>query len=564
MSDFIWIWGQFIDHDLDLTDAGTHFGIADIEIEDDADPLSPGPITFDRSEFLSGTGLPGVPRQHPNLITAFIDASNVYGSDDLRAMALREFDGGRLLVGEGDLLPLNVLGLPNAGGPFADLFIAGDVRSNENVVLSSIHTLFVREHNRVAYLLALLDPEADDETLYQASRKIVGAELQRITMEEFLPALIGRNAPSARQLRYNSRVNPSIATEFSTAFFRMGHSLLSPNLVLASLDGESSSLALRDAFFNPSYLQSDPGRFDELLGGACLQLCQELDPFVVDDVRNFLFAGPGSFGFDLASLNIQRGRDHGLPDFNTVREAHGLRRWSDFADVSSDFNVQDALYLAYGDIDSIDPWVGGLSEDHVRGCSVGQMLATSMEDQFRRVIAGDRFNWLNDPDLLQEAVKAVLPGDQVTLSSIILANSEIRKMPENVFFTGRVVDADVTARYDAASRRVFIIGNRSNNAIIILPGPIGLLVIGRNGTLVNGSQVAWIRTGRDPDITIDLGHGDDELSLMGVYLGKVLVSLGAGDDYYRAIAAFATHAIEDAGEGNNSVNSVLRLISGRR
>lgn len=57
---------------------------------------------------------------------------------------------------------------------------------------------------------------------------------------------------------------------------------------------------------------------------------------MVDDVRNFLFGEPGSGGFDLASLNIQRGRDHGLLGYNDVREAHGLTRAQGFEDVSSD------------------------------------------------------------------------------------------------------------------------------------------------------------------------------------------------------------------------------------
>ncbi len=71
-------------------------------------------------------------------ITAFLDGSVVYGSDQERADSLRTFSGGLLQTSEGDLLPFNVDGLENAGGTFESLFLAGDVRANENVALTSI------------------------------------------------------------------------------------------------------------------------------------------------------------------------------------------------------------------------------------------------------------------------------------------------------------------------------------------------------------------------------------------------------------------------------------------
>ena len=87
------------------------------------------------------------------------------------------------------------------------------------------------------------------------------------------------------------------------------------------------------------------------------------DTMVIDELRNFLFGPPGAGGFDLASLNIQRGRDHGLADYNSVREAYGLPRAVGFEDVSLDPGVQERLAAAYGDVDAVDLWVGGLAED---------------------------------------------------------------------------------------------------------------------------------------------------------------------------------------------------------
>lgn len=465
LSDFVWAWGQFLDHDIDHTGTSELNGIADIEIEDPDDPLGPNPIPVNRSNFDPSTGTPGNPRQQINEITAFIDASNVYGSDEVRAEALRTFSGGLLKTSDGDLLPFNVDGLPNDGSPQADFFVAGDVRANENIVLTSMHTLFVREHNRLAGLIAMMAPDATDEEIYQLARKIVGAEIQMITYNEFLPALMGPAAPTPADGFYDSSVDPSIANEFAHALYRFGHSLLSSDLLLADDLGIVGELALRDAFFNPSILSSDPEMFDLLLGGLALQRCQELDSRIVDDLRNFLFGPPGSGGLDLASLNIQRGRDHGLPDYNLLRTAYGLPLLDSVEEITSDPVTQLALETAYDSIDNIDPWVGALSEDHLSGASVGPTLAAGLRDQFTRVLAGDRFSILNDPDLTQPLVEAIIPLADITLADIVHTNTTVRRLPPNVFFADPPVDADVVVRFDRSSNRVYITGNRDSNSI---------------------------------------------------------------------------------------------------
>src|SRR5262249_41484785 len=162
-----------------------------IPIEDPNDPLGPNPIPFHRSEFdpLTGTPdpLPGTTRLNRrevvNSITSYLDGSLVYGSDPVRAAALRTFQGGKLKTSANGLLPpLNADGLPNAD-PFglgAQLFLAGDVRANEQTGLTVTHALFVREHNRLADRIASLYPDLADEAIYQVARRIVGAEIQII------------------------------------------------------------------------------------------------------------------------------------------------------------------------------------------------------------------------------------------------------------------------------------------------------------------------------------------------------------------------------------------------
>ncbi len=441
LSDWVFQWGQFIDHDLDLTTTSTteFFNIPIPQGDPIFDPNSTGTqfMPFPRSVYDSATGLgPGNPRQQVNAITSFLDGSMIYGSDPMRAAALRAGSGGHLLTSAGNLLPLNTMGLANGdnGDPNHDqYYVAGDVRVNEQVGLTAVQTLFMREHNRQADLLAAQHPTWTDDQIYQQARKIVGGEIQSITYREFLPALLGASAPSATSV-YNPNVNPSIATEFSTAFFRFGHSMLSQQLLRIQNDGSPASggpLSLQDCFFQHQNLSS-PNQIDYILKGLATDQQQEIDTHIVDGVRNFLFGEPipGS-GQDLACLNIQRGRDHGLPDYNTIRTAYGLSPVTTFAQITSDLTLQAVLQSVYGDVNNIDPWVGGLSEDHLPGMEVGPLIAASLIDQFTRLRDGDRLWFENDPSLTPEELAWL---NSVELSDIIRADTGITNIQANVFF----------------------------------------------------------------------------------------------------------------------------------
>src|SRR5205823_979490 len=170
---------------------------------------------------------------------------------------------------------------------------------------------------------------------------------------------------------YDPSVDPGIANEFSTAAFRLGHSMLGDDVEFLDSNGNAvrDALPLANAFFNPDVVEATG--IDPILKYLASDRAQEIDNKVVDSVRNFLFGPPGAGGLDLASLNIQRGRDHGLADYNTVRAAYGLGRVSDFSQITSNVQVQQTLKSLYGTVDNIDLWVGGLAEDHVAGSSLG-------------------------------------------------------------------------------------------------------------------------------------------------------------------------------------------------
>lgn len=441
LSDFLWTWGQFLDHDFGLTEGAEEPMPISVPAGDPVfDPGSTGTaiIPFARAFFDHATGTDvSNPRQQVNQITGYIDGSNVYGSDAARESWLREHEGGRLKTSPnagGALLPYNDGTQPNAGSPEApdlstDLFVAGDIRANEQPTLCVMHTLFVREHNYQADRIAAargLDPVDDDEEIYQEARRIVVAEIQAITYREFLPALLGRMA-LRRYRGYDSSVDPSLTATFSTAAYRLGHTLLSPELQRLQADGTSvpeGPLALRDAFFGSTPGELETYGLEPFLRGLAHQHTQQLDRFVIDEVRSFLFEIPipGMRGLDLISLNLQRGRDMGLGDFNTIRQDHGLAPIASFAELTSDPALQTALAGLYASVDDIDPFVGFLLEDDLPRRMMGPTLFRVLVDQFQRSRDGDPF-WYTRT--LSRAEKRYVHKSK--LSAIIRRNTTIAK-----------------------------------------------------------------------------------------------------------------------------------------
>ncbi|MEI6239390.1 MAG: peroxidase family protein [Planctomycetia bacterium] len=461
-SAFVYAWGQFLDHDLGLTETALPretFPIAVPQGDPSFDPSGTGAMTIpmSRSAFdpLTGTAV-GNPRQQTNSITAFIDGSQIYGSDATRAAALRTFSGGQLKTSAGNLLPFNTAGLANANDAHrvADnqLFLAGDVRANENPELIAMQTLFVREHNRLAVAAAAKNPSWTDEQLYQHARRIVIAELQDITYTEFLPAILGANTPAAAALRtyagYKPTVNPGIATEFSTAAFRLGHSMLGDDIQFIGNDGTpvGDPLALRDAFFNAPVV-SQTG-IDPILKYLASDRAQEIDTKVVDDVRDFLFGAPGQGGFDLAALNIQRGRDHGLADYNTVRAAYGLPKVTSFSQITSDPATQATLSATYGSVDRLDLWVAGLAERHLPGSSLGETFTRILVDQFTRLRDGDRY-WFQN--VLPATVAREVQG--TSLADIVRRNTGLTNLQADVFFFKASIGGGVFADLNRDGQR---------------------------------------------------------------------------------------------------------------
>lgn len=477
LSDYCWAWGQFIDHDFGFTIDGDEPLHIPVPAGDPwFDPMSTGQgiIPMSRNAFdpTTGTSIAN-PRQHINEITAFIDASTVYGSEPDWAAWLRTFVGGKLKVSNGNLLPFNTTTgeltapvAPNAPhmenpiGVLDKIFVAGDARVNENPLLTGLHTVFVREHNRVCDELARKYPDWNDEQLYQHARKYISGYVQAITYEEWLPA-VGIELPP--YTGYNPNVHPQVLNVFTAAAFRLGHTLLNGNILRLDNDGNvipEGNLLLRDAFFNP-FLITEFG-LEPFFKGMSVQNQQRFDAKVKDDVRNSLF-GPGTpGGRDLAAININRGRERGVADFNTIRQDFGLEPYTSFDQISDNPETVAALENLYDSVDDIDAWVGLLAETPEPGEFFAETMRTVLTYQFTVLRDGDRFYYENDPVLTDEEKEHI---KKIRLHYVIMRNSDISLMQDKVLnamphseicdnlsveVSGNVISANGTPVEDAA------------------------------------------------------------------------------------------------------------------
>ena len=441
-------WGQFLDHDIDLQpEMEVECGC---ELTEECIPMHVHPddpvfgtssqnagkcLKFRRTEPVcrcEGT------REQFNAITAYIDGSGIYGSSKELADSLRLFRGGLLKQGGRSENTKGNLPFDEEREDDIPFFKAGDVRANEQTGLSIMHTLWLREHNRLARLLRDINPCWSDERLFQEARKIVGAEIQVITYNLFLPKIFGDsyNTYIPPYNGYDPTVDSTIPSAFSSAAYRFGHSLIRNQLERLDRDYnplDIGPLPLVEAFFNPiNYFHSDGT--DPIVRGLIVDRAETVDEFLSSTITSQLFADTmESLGMDLASLNIQRARDHGIPPY---------RVWQDFCEdrfpgMIAEFRTSDsasqfrAMYGAFGYHKGMDLWVSGLAEGPLMGGLVGPTFACIMGITFTQLRDGDRF-WYENPDVFSTSQLGEIR--KASLARIICDNADdIPEVPRDVF-----------------------------------------------------------------------------------------------------------------------------------
>lgn len=283
--------------------------------------------------------------------------------------------------------PLNLCQL------FGGCFNAGDFRVNEQIALVSMHTLWVREHNRIAESLGQMNKHWDAEKVYHETRKIVGAVLQHITYSHYLPKILGVNALPLYQGYTN--VHPGVLNAFAASAFRFGHSTVRPKFQMldANYDPVAADVPLINAFFNNKLIQREG--IEPVLLGLLANESLGMNREMAAGLTKHLFQQPESdHGFDLAALNIQRGRDHGLPGYGAWRRECNLSHADIFQETNYEIKnatTRQILHELYDDVEYADLWVAGLAENPLPEAIVGPTLHCILKEQFRRLRDGDRF-----------------------------------------------------------------------------------------------------------------------------------------------------------------------------
>lgn len=385
------VWGQFLDHTFGLREGRTP-GDPDGEVRnipfDRNDPLEEftndlGVLSFVRSFPTPGTGVNN-PRQQNNTVDSYIDASAVYGNTNDRLEWMREgaVDGNMSNNAARMLMPNNYLPRRDSRGnastaPVMEIdgrlrgtpnraTVAGDVRANENIGLTATHTLFAREHNRI---VSRLPASLSNEDKFQIARRIVIAEQQYITYNEFLPAI---GVPIPSYSGYKSGVNATLSNDFATVGYR-AHSMIHGEFeleteadrytpdqledfeaegleVTVEEDDVEIAIPLNVAFFNPDLVEDL--QLGPMLQGIGLEPQYDNDEQIDNQLRSVLFQipVPGNPDCldgptlpqcfrgvqDLGAIDIERPRDHGIPSYNTLRAAYGLPAKTSFRSITGE------------------------------------------------------------------------------------------------------------------------------------------------------------------------------------------------------------------------------------
>jgi len=471
------VWGQYIDHDMSFTpqslSTSTFQGLTNcretceneppcfpmVVPDDDPRVTTRRCIPFFRSSAVCGSGdtssLTGriIPREQLSTINSFVDGSALYGNSESSNLELRNlttedglmkansrfYDNGR------EFLPFNpanpcVQDRFDTSGEQIPCFKAGDPRASEHQTLASIHTLWLREHNRIAKRLKVINPHWSGETLYHEARKIVSALHQIVNWNEYLPKILG---PTGMQRMgnfsgYDPSVNPTTSNVFATAAFRFGHVTIHPEFrrLNETFDDHPQfpTILLHEAFFS-SWRVIRQGGLDPIMRGLIGRPAKlaRPDELMNEELREKLFALQNQVALDLASLNIQRGRDHGLPGYNDWRVWCGMPFADNFTALAGEISnseVRNRLERLYGHPSNVDVWVAGLVEDLIEGSRVGPLFECMLVRQFRNLRDGDRFFYRNQGQFNNEQLETL---EGYSMARIICENTGLDRVQRDVF-----------------------------------------------------------------------------------------------------------------------------------
>ncbi|XP_066960375.1 dual oxidase 2-like [Macrobrachium rosenbergii] len=440
-------------------------------------------LPFHRTRYDKTSGLsPNNPRQQLNEITPYLDGGLVYGTSKGWADVLRYGADGKLAPGGklashselGEDFPAeNVQALPMANppaptnhsqytkqgftSPVDRFFKLGNPRGNENPFLLTFGILWFRWHNLLAeYFQQKYGHIWSDDRIFNEARKWVIATYQSIVLYDWLPKYM--RAEPSKYKGYNPNINPQVSHVFQSAAMRFGHTLVTSGgylrtqnsknchsvasfrLGASEYSGRVTGVRTCNSFWrSPEFFTENRHNFNWFLMGLSSQSSEKEDNIIVEDLRGSVF-GPLDFSRrDLMALNIQRGRDHGLPDYNTARKHFGLptlkslevEEFKRVTRTEVDDDVLRKLKLLYKDPSQLDIWPGGLLET-TKG--PGQLFSKIILDQFERIRDGDRYWFENEEndaftDEEQSRIRQVKIIDIIQSVTNLIAGEDIQEDP---------------------------------------------------------------------------------------------------------------------------------------
>lgn len=449
-------WGQFLQHDITFTPSSvadykggvikccpnpTHPQCFSIPIPKNDYYLSKWNQTC--MEFVRSAPCPLCtlgPRQQMNQATSFIDLSLVYGNDVKQAASLRTYRDGLLkfsLACGKEILYVSPQGADGQCSPSVKnqpCFKAGDVRVNQHPGLQSLHVIFLRLHNQHARGLKRVNPRWNDEKLFQEARRLTIAQFQHVTYHEYLPIVFGPLLTKYYDLevtygsgytRYEPYTDPTTWNDYIIAG-RFGHSQVTSFFSTFGAKGNyEKGYWLRDSFFDPTPIHQC--WLDPILKGLLTDPAQTVDPWVTGDLHNYLYRLKGEpFGLDLAAINIQRSRDHGLPGYTSYLDfcfGYHAKTWHDLSQFIP-YEQLDIFKKLYADPADIDLWSGVISERKFPDADVGPTASCILGIQYYHLKYGDRYFYSHGYQTGSFSPKQVAEIKTTTLAQLLCLTSD--------------------------------------------------------------------------------------------------------------------------------------------
>ncbi|KAI1718406.1 heme peroxidase domain-containing protein [Ditylenchus destructor] len=342
------------------------------------------------------------PREQANQVSSFLDGSAIYGSSAEDLQRIRVNGTARLSTssyfGTQDLLPQDPKSADycQTQNPRKKCFQSGTADANVLPGITAIHTLMFRQHNHVADKLKDINRHWTTERIFEETRKIVIAQIQHITFNEFLPVVIGHENMRQSSLLlkeadydsdYDMHLDATVLNEFATLAITVAFSWL-----------PSQPRDFPSKINNPDEIYEKSG-LENLLKQLVTHLAEKPGLKMDEYFRGkFLSSKSSNVGLDIVAIALKQGRDHGLPGYNTMRRQCGLSKVLSFNELEDELvspDLADKFATLYESVDDVDLIIGVLAERPKKGAYVGPILACILANQFYITRRGDRFWYEN-------------------------------------------------------------------------------------------------------------------------------------------------------------------------